>query len=91
LAAHEHANNIKVQLAYAIGQEFPVSYRVYDSTGKEYSLGSFSLNDLTPSAIIERFQLQNPMYYLTSHNGHFGNRSFMKNGIKYYAWEDITE
>ena len=91
LAAHEHANNIKVQLAYAIGQEFPVSYRVYDSTGKEHSLGSFSLNDLTPSAIIERFQLQNPMYYLTSHNGHFGNRSFMKNGIKYYAWEDITE
>jgi S-adenosylmethionine synthetase len=91
LAEHEHANNIKVQLAYAIGQEIPVSYRIYDSLGKEYSLGSFSLQDLQPSAIIERLDLQKPIYYLTSHNGHFGNRSFIKNGIKYYSWEDITE
>jgi|694.fasta_scaffold22967_2 S-adenosylmethionine synthetase len=91
LAEHEHANNIKVQLAYAIGQEFPVSYRIYDSLGKEYSLGSFSLHDLTPSAIIERLELQNPIYLATSHKGHFGNSSYNVQGINYFTWEDISE
>lgn len=81
---HENpeANKIKVQLAYAIGEEFPVSYRIFDpTTGKEYGLNKFTHTDLTPSKIIERLKLKTPIYLQTARNGHFGNNEF--------EWEKI--
>jgi S-adenosylmethionine synthetase len=83
---HENpeANKIKVQLAYAIGEEYPVSYRIYDpTTGKEYGLGNFTEVDLTPSNIIERLKLKTPIYLQTAKKGHFGNIEF--------EWEKIGE
>lgn len=83
---HENrdANKIKVQLAYAIGQEYPVSYRIYDpTTGKEYGLGNLTQEDLTPSKIIERLKLKTPIYLQTAKKGHFGNKDL--------EWEKIGE
>lgn len=78
------ASKIKVQLAYAIGEEYPVSYRIYDpTTGKEYGLGNLTEQDLTPSKIIERLKLKTPIYLNTAKKGHFGNKDF--------EWEKIIE
>jgi S-adenosylmethionine synthetase len=93
LALHTLHNNpsaqrIKVQLAYAIGVAEPVSYRIYDpTTSTEYGLGNFTLEDLTPQAIIDNLHLQAPIYAATARNGHFGVASYEINGIKHYAWE----
>jgi S-adenosylmethionine synthetase len=82
------ANNIKVQLSYAIGEKHPISYRIYDSTtGKEYGLGDFTLNDLTPQAIIEYLELKSPIYLKTAKYGHFGNAYNKHNGISHFKWE----
>jgi S-adenosylmethionine synthetase len=82
LHENKEANKIKVQLAYAIGEEFPVSYRIFDpTTGKEYGLGKFTSEDLTPSKIIERLKLKTPIYLQTANKGHFGNKDL--------EWEKI--
>ncbi|MFN5875388.1 MAG: methionine adenosyltransferase domain-containing protein, partial [Ignavibacteria bacterium] len=66
----------------------PVSYRIYDpTTSTEYGLGNFTLEDLTPQAIIDNLHLQAPIYAATARNGHFGVASDEINGIKHYAWE----
>lgn len=87
---HDHADatRVKVQLAYAIGEKFPVSYRITDPvTKREFGLGRFKKEDLTPQAIIDFLQLRNPIYWHTAHFGHFGVRPFSKSGIEYYTWE----
>lgn len=79
---------IKVQLAYAIGEKFPVSYRIYNpETKKEYNLGDFSIEDLTPNSIIDMLGLRNPIYTKTAKYGHFGNKHLVENGIEYFNWE----
>jgi S-adenosylmethionine synthetase len=84
LNENPEAKKIKVQLAYAIGEEYPVSYRIYDpTTGKEYGLGNLTEQDLTPSKIIERLKLKTPIYLQTAKKGHFGNNEF--------EWEKIGE
>jgi S-adenosylmethionine synthetase len=93
LALHTLHNNpsaqrVKVQLAYAIGVAEPVSYRIFDpTTSTEYGLGNFTLEDLTPQAIIDNLHLQSPIYAATARNGHFGVAPYETNGIKHYAWE----
>jgi S-adenosylmethionine synthetase len=93
LALHTLHNNpsaqrVKVQLAYAIGVAEPVSYRIFDPiTSTEYGLGNFTLEDLTPQAIIDNLHLQSPIYAATARNGHFGVAPYETNGIKHYAWE----
>lgn len=80
LHENEDANKIKVQLAYAIGEKYPVSCRIYDpTTNVEYGLGDLTLDDLTPSAIIDRLDLKRPIYHRTAKEGHFG--------ISDYSWE----
>jgi len=82
------SKRIMVQLAYAIGVEHPVSYRIVDQdTKREYGLGDFSLEDLTPRAIQERFGLLKPIYLETARKGHFGNKAYTNNGIEFYAWD----
>ncbi|CAN5513937.1 methionine adenosyltransferase [soil metagenome] len=88
LAANEEAMSIKVQLAYAIGEEYPVSHRIYDpSSGREYGLASVTPHDLTPSAIIHHLGLQAPIYLATAHKGHFGIAPYEVNGVRHFAWE----
>jgi S-adenosylmethionine synthetase len=90
LKENEEANKIKVQLAYAIGEKYPVSYRIYDpTTGKEFGLGELTLEDLTPNRIIQRLGLKSPIYLDTASIGHFGNKPYEIGGIKYFEWENV--
>ena len=77
LVAAGLAQNVQVQLAYAIGVAEPVSLRV-DSygTGKvsderleELLRGTC---DLTPAGIIRKLDLHKPVYAATAAKGHFG-------------------
>lgn len=86
----EEANKIKVQLAYAIGQKYPVSLRIWDpTTGIEYPLTGFSLEDLTPNGIINILKLKNPIYLNTALRGHFGVSPFYYDGVDYHKWEKV--
>ncbi len=88
LLHNEECIRVLVQLAYAIGVEHPVSYRIVDQDTKtEYGLGDYGLEDLTPKAIQDRFGLLKPIYLETARRGHFGNEAYTKNGIEYYAWD----
>lgn len=77
LVAAGLATQVQVQLAYAIGVAEPVSVRV-DSygTGKiadeEMTALLRRTCDLTPSGIIRKLQLRNPIYGKTAMEGHFG-------------------
>jgi S-adenosylmethionine synthetase len=77
-----------VQLAYAIGVEHPVSYRIMDPDTKvEYDLGQYGLEDLTPKAIQKRFGLLKPIFLETARKGHFGNKAYTEQGIEFFAWD----
>jgi len=79
---------IIVQLAYSIGQKYPVSTRIYNPrTGNEFSWEN--VEELTPSGIISKFELDNPIYKETARWGHFGKTPFESEGIKFYEWERI--
>ena len=77
LVAAGLAEQVQVQLAYAIGVAEPVSVRV-DSygTGKiadeEMTAILRKTCDLTPAGIIKKLQLRNPIYGKTPMEGHFG-------------------
>lgn len=87
LVAAELCDEAIVQLAYAIGVSDPVSIDVNtNGTGR---LPDGELCDivqehfeLSPSAIIERFNLQKPQYRKTAAYGHFGRPDF--------PWEELT-
>ena len=77
LVAAGLAEQVEVQLAYAIGVAEPVSVRV-DSygTGKISDEDMTALLrktcDLTPGGIIRKLQLRRPIYGKTAREGHFG-------------------
>ena len=77
LVAAGLAEQVQVQLAYAIGVAEPVSVRV-DSygTGKISDEAMTALLrktcDLTPGGIIRKLQLRRPIYGKTAQEGHFG-------------------
>ena len=77
LVAAGLAEQVQVQLAYAIGVAEPVSVRV-DSygTGKiadeEMTALLRKTCDLTPAGIIRKLQLRRPIYGKTPMEGHFG-------------------
>ncbi len=77
LVAAGLAEQVQVQLAYAIGVAEPVSVRV-DSygTGKladeELTALLRKTCDLTPAGIIRKLNLRTPIYSKTAREGHFG-------------------
>ena len=77
LVAAGLAEQVQVQLAYAIGVAEPVSVRV-DSygTGKisdeEMTALLRKTCDMTPGGIIRKLQLRSPIYGKTAREGHFG-------------------
>jgi S-adenosylmethionine synthetase len=88
LSQQPSAQSIQVQLAYAIGQAEPVSYRVYDpTTGIEYGLPDVSAALLTPGAIMDMLHLRAPIYGATARRGHFGIAPYEERGYRYYSWE----
>jgi len=71
------AKECTIQLAYAIGVSAPISIHIdTHGTGKVKDLHIaeyiYKHVDLTPDAIIERFQLRRPIYRQTAAYGHFG-------------------
>ncbi len=80
------ARECTIQLSYAIGIAQPVSIFVdTHRTGKvsDHDLARFVKEniDLTPKAIIERFDLLRPIYRATAAYGHFGRNEF--------PWENL--
>ena len=77
LVAAGLAEQVEVQLAYAIGVAEPVSVRVNSyGTGKiadeEMTALLRKYCDLTPGGIIRKLNLRRPIYSQTARNGHFG-------------------
>ena len=77
LVAAGLAEQVQVQLAYAIGVAEPVSVRVESyGTGKISDEQMTALLrktcNLTPAGIIKKLQLRNPIYGKTPMEGHFG-------------------
>lgn len=95
------ADEILVQIAYAIGVARPVSVFVntYGTakiavTDEQIAEKVNELFDLRPAKIVERFGLTNPIFLSTATYGHFGRESYIKsvdvveNGVK--TSRDVT-
>ena len=82
------ADEVLVELSYAIGIAEPLSVYVDTHSSKCEALASMSdgeiarriarLFDLRPAAIVRRFGLKNPIFEATASYGHFGNRPYTK-------------
>ena len=95
------ADEMLVQLSYAIGVAKPVSVYV-DSYGSAEIPGYSGqeadayiaarvqeLFDLRPAAIIERFGLKNPIYEPCAAYGHMGREPYVKDGMQFFGWEKL--
>ena len=88
------AEEILVQLAYAIGVAEPVSVYVdtygtrhIEASDAEIALKVRELFDLRPAAIIRKFGLKNPIYEPTAAYGHMGRKPYVQDGIQFFGWE----
>lgn len=92
LVAAGAAEELEMQIAYAIGVAEPVSISV-DTKGKR-SAGATKIEgiirevfDLRPGAILRDLQLrENPVYAMTATNGHFG-----RNPDDLFSWERLDK
>jgi S-adenosylmethionine synthetase len=98
------ADEVEVQLAYAIGVAQPVGLYVgahnpkVKLSNEEIAEKVKKLFDLRPSAIIKRFGLRNPIFQETAAYGHMGRRPGKKvvyiNGdrkeVETFAWEKLN-
>ncbi|MGN1067022.1 MAG: methionine adenosyltransferase domain-containing protein, partial [Candidatus Fimimonas sp.] len=82
------AEKIQIQISYAIGRSKPVSVDV-DTYGtgvvSDVALSQIINDefDLRPRAIIDKFNLQRPIYLQTASYGHFGREGF--------PWEELDK
>lgn len=90
------ADEVQVQLAYAIGVADPVSISVntfgtakVELTDAEIAEVVSELFDLHPATIVERFGLKNPIYLPTSSYGHFGRKPYTVDGVEFFGWERL--
>ena len=86
LVAADLAEQVQVQIAYAIGVAQPVSLRVNSyGTGKIADEEMTALLrkhcDLTPAGIIRKLNLRRPIYSQTARRGHFG--------VENLPWEQL--
>lgn len=93
IVAAGKANECTIQLSYAIGVAKPISIYVKTDVDSEYDnlmTERIEANfDLRPSAIIKKFGLKNPIFLPTATYGHFGREPYIKDGIKYFGWEEL--
>lgn len=86
IVATRIAERCTVQLAYAIGQEEPVSFMLeFHGTSKydeaDIQKQVLKVIDLTPGGIIKKLRLQNPIFRKTVNYGHFGRE------LPEFTWE----
>ncbi|MBP5211059.1 MAG: methionine adenosyltransferase [Bacteroidales bacterium] len=96
LVAAGVADQISVQLSYAIGIAEPISIFVNTfGTGhtgisdSEIAEKIGKLFDLRPSAIIKKFGLKNPIFLPTATYGHFGREPYYENNMLFFGWEAL--
>lgn len=77
------AKECLISVAYAIGKAEPLMLRAIDQNGKVLSKYVAKNFDFRPQAIIERLDLQKPIYQATASYGHFGRPGF--------PWEKIED
>jgi len=98
------ADEVLVQVAYAIGVAEPVGFyvntfgtsKVKDNYGKKLSDEAIasqikSMYDLRPYAIVKRFGLKNPIFERTAAYGHFGRDPFSQDVEVYYQNKDTFD
>lgn len=83
-----------IQLSYAIGMKEPVSFYIKCDGGNkklEDKIHNWIKKnmDLTPNGIREKLKLDNPIYLPTASYGHFGRKSFERDGINFFPWEKV--
>ncbi len=96
LVAAGVADEVLVQVAYAIGVAQPVGLyvntygtsKVKDKKGKKLSDGEIAekinaIFDMRPYAIVKRFGLKNPIFHATASYGHFG-RDYAKKEVEVF-------
>ena len=104
LVAAGVADEILVQVAYAIGVAQPVGLyvntyntsNVTDANGKKLSDGEIAqrisgIFDLRPFAIVNRFGLKNPIFLKTASYGHFGRDYYDAEVEVYYDGKDVMK
>jgi S-adenosylmethionine synthetase len=104
LVAAGVADEVQVQVAYAIGIAEPVGLyvntfgtaHVKDNNGKTLSDGAIGrmvkgIFDMRPYAIINRFGLRNPIYTPTASYGHFGREVREEEVEVYYSNGDTYD
>lgn len=97
------ADEVLVQVAYAIGVASPVGFyvntfgttKIKDASGQLIpdSLIAKTIQeifDLRPFAIVQRFGLKNPIFKSTAAYGHFGREHFRKEVEVYYQDENTV-
>lgn len=96
LVAAGVADEIQLQVAYAIGVARPVSIFVntFNKSKVALSDGEIArrierLFDLRPAKIVERFGLKNPIFSPTASYGHFGREPYTENGMQFFGWERL--
>ena len=101
LVAAGVADEVLVQIAYAIGVAEPVGVyvntygtcRVRNAQGKKMTDGEIAVKvrgifDLRPFAICERFGLRNPIFFPTASYGHFGRDYYTREVEVFYQDAD---
>lgn len=83
LVANGYAKKCLVSVAYALGRAEPLMAEALDEKGKSLAEMVNKKFDFRPRAIIERLDLQRPIYLQTATYGHFG-----KKGL---PWEKIVK
>lgn len=96
LVAAGVADEVTIQVSYAIGVAEPISIFVNTNGTCNIDLSDAEIADklhknidFTPHGIITKLELLNPIYLETAKYGHFGRKSYVKDGIKYFPWEDL--
>ena len=92
------ADQILVQLSYAIGIAHPLSIYVdtygtarVSDTDAEIARRIERLFDLRPASIVERFGLKNPIFEATASYGHFGNRPYRREVTLFDHSREVTK
>ena len=96
LVAAGVAEEILVQVAYAIGVSEPVSLTVetYGTSNLKLSHGEIAAKileifDMRPKGLIDRLKLKNPIYSPTAAYGHMGREPYKENGLEFFTWEKL--
>lgn len=96
LVAAGVADEILVQVAYAIGVSEPVSLTVetYGTSKVDLSHGDIAkkileIFDMRPKGLIERLKLKSPIYSPTAAYGHMGREPYTENGLEFFTWEKL--